>query len=599
MLKKVHGARKWSVLATHHSTRPLIDQNTASDYESSRQYATAESILFESTVKGSFPGTAHAVAEQLYKQGYSIDRVVVSELPEGRSELSGTHGVRHLGIFRGEPTSGTPHSISRGELEDNIEEAIESNIKNLLQSPLMDIASQKYTAAVKDVPQLLEEMHPGKLWISCQFEMKDKVGHLAEVLSIFTRTDNPTGHPLNVDDIVTIRLHDPIILTRYSGEKISLVELVCSSTSEAYKNNEVLAKELNDWLFDRIRGLNEVLSISCKPVRTYGRNTPARFQPRVLTEDGIKATQVILSRDFTIRLAAAANEEGIMPEEYADKFLSNSLPDMNAGNGLEEITSVAQWIELTKHRPDARYYYRGEPQFYPSVLPKLQRKFQLLKTKNNCDDIQDLQGRILHKMRRYTALYHYDSTVTGKIENFWEWLCLAQHHGFPTFLLDWTLNPLVALFFAFDDPYGQSDNQHGRIWEMELLPRIRRQEHTVYVGTDSLRMGGFPSSPNVPPSMDTPLVVVPHILTRRIEAQTGRFIFWPLDEGIENYTHPAAPGEAPQPEADYPWQQIKCYKVPAKAKLNIKEQLRELKIHEGSIYADLDGYARYLSTEGL
>jgi hypothetical protein len=72
-----------------------------------------------------------------------------------------------------------------------------------------------------------------------------------------------------------------------------------------------------------------------------------------------------------------------------------------------------------------------------------------------------------------------------------------------------------------------------------------------------------------------------------------------LDEGIENYTHPAAPGEAPQPEADYPWQQIKCYKVPAKAKLNIKEQLRELKIHEGSIYADLDGYARYLSTEGL
>jgi len=249
------------------------------------------------------------------------------------------------------------------------------------------------------------------------------------------------------------------------------------------------------------------------------------------------------------------------------------------------IGSLIEYIDFISSRSDSTVFYRGAKDPVEDMKPTVVRSWQLnhrmrhdTGRREPALSLWGYEERLIESFKRQSLPFL--ETMPGCHLN---WLAVAQHHQLPTRLLDWTRNPLIALYFAttnrgrYHEPEEWSD-VYVFMWEISetadseryMLP-LDRVQTMVPLGKG--RIGD--------PQTETDHgvhVFTPPTLSSRIASQEGLFSFGEVL------------GETPFPEyAEEAGLDLTRIRVEGGARLDILKHLNRLGVETGKLFPDLPG----------
>lgn len=250
------------------------------------------------------------------------------------------------------------------------------------------------------------------------------------------------------------------------------------------------------------------------------------------------------------------------------------------GGAIRSVEDFLSKIKALAGPGEFQLYFRGHGAPVEALVPSVGRKHYYL-GRSICFD-PATERKLLRSFRRH-AYEHF-----RRIANEWETLFLARHHGLPTRLLDWTSNPLVALYFAAfyenQELARASEKEGGSTLKLDLDSTL----WAIQTCDDLEELDLFDErrSPLAIPGIK---VVFPFHPTPRLTAQSGVFTLhgdpWTDMVRAAGVWHPAR---------DLDICKLIKWRVKSADKTGIVLDLERLSINSRTLFPDLEGLARGL-----
>ena len=210
---------------------------------------------------------------------------------------------------------------------------------------------------------------------------------------------------------------------------------------------------------------------------------------------------------------------------------------------LEDIHEIINWIRSLEREFSL---FRGQSNARWALQASVGR--YLIEHGLNDDTEKEIFSQF--KKRSYHKLSRIPKTD-------FEWMMLCQHHWLPTRLLDWTTNPMVALYFAV----CEHPNTNGSLFAIKSSSALE------------------PESDSLPFEVEKVEIIFPYFVSDRQIAQSGCFTIHPKPKEFFNNNN------------------ITKIKISKDKKAEIADTLHTLGYTKGIIFPDMDCLAYDIKTE--